>query len=193
MFCKFSILFLLIFIHRSISAQNVESGKDSISSRKISTKFIFNLDTRGSLVHNIPVQIGGVKVGIQLGKHHRLGVGFYFMGLPIFGHMIFKPSSYDVNNISHKNVVVKNRPTQVNTIESDQTIILSMVYGSIFYEYVLLTHKRWELSIPVQLAFGQATYTSTVLSTTTNPVTNYSKSISYNRPTEYKPIFLGET
>lgn len=193
MFRKFSVFCFLLLLVQSIYAQSVESKKDSIGTRKISTKIIFNIDTRASLVHNLPVQIGGMKIGIQLGQHHRLGIGFYLMGLPIFGQMIFKPASYDVNSISHKNVVVKNKPTQVNTIESDQSIMLSMAYASVFYEYVLLTRKRWELSIPIQLALGQATYTSSVLSTTTNPATNINKSITYNRPTEYKLIFLGET
>ncbi|HSZ71652.1 MAG TPA: hypothetical protein VK750_03180 [Cytophagaceae bacterium] len=166
---------------------------DSLVTTKTFRKFLLNLDTRGSLVHNVPVTIGGLKIGIQLHKRHRFGLGVYMIGMPIFGYMLFKPATYDVNNISHKDVVVRNKPVSTNTTESDNTVSLSMIYGTVFYEYVLLTHKRWEISIPLQLGFGQAEYMSTVLATTTNPVTHADKTNSFNRPNEYEFIFLGET
>lgn len=177
----------------TINAEHIVEKKDSLVARRIITRFLLNLDTRGSLVHNVPVQIAGIKVGIQLRKRHRLGLGFYLMGVPVFGQTIFGPVTYDVDNVSHKNVVVKDKPTHVNTVESDESVSLSMVYGSVFYEYVILTHKRWEITLPVQLGFGEATYTSHVLETTTNPITNKSRITSYDRPNDREFIFLGES
>ncbi|MBY0425342.1 MAG: hypothetical protein K2Q22_06880, partial [Cytophagales bacterium] len=58
--------------------------------------------------------------------------------------------------------------------------------------YVVFQRRRWEISIPLQLGLGQATYQTHVTTTFTDPRTHEKVERSFNRPDENNLIFLGE-
>jgi hypothetical protein len=109
------------------------AGADSVQVLpKRRPHFVFNFDTRYTLLQNDPARISGLKAGLEWCDHIRTGVGFYALSTPVI--------------------------TKLPTTGPDGKPIearVKLAYAAVYGEYVMLRNKRWELSVPVQLGFGK--------------------------------------
>lgn len=95
-------------------------------------KFVFNFDSRSSLLHESPVSFFGIKTGIQVARRWRTGIGFYFTKRPV--------------EVSHRQS--DKFPNYILTERS------GFYYGTVFGEYIVFKRVRWEISLPLHLGFG---------------------------------------
>ncbi len=98
--------------------------------KKDKLKFIFNFDARNSFVNKQPVKFSGIKIGLG-NKKNRFGLGFHQTRRPVL------------------QISQRDEPTATDTS------LFEFGYSSFFYERVLLQTKRWELSAPIHLNFGE--------------------------------------
>lgn len=107
--------------------------------RKRKFSLLAGFDTRNSFVSaekKISVKLQGVKAGVKINGCHNLAIGYY-----------------SVINLPKKQI------TDENGVVYD--LQLNMSYGTLFYEYVLLNTKRWEIGIPVEIGGGNYHTTAT--------------------------------
>jgi hypothetical protein len=95
-------------------------------------KIVFNFDSRNTSIRKESVTLYGFRIGFQHKINWRLGIGFY--------HNL---SSLEINNVNNKSV-------------DGQKVDVNLLFGYIapFIEYILLNHKRWEISIPFETGIG---------------------------------------
>jgi hypothetical protein len=121
-------LFLLLASIRLFAA-----GTDSLqTTKKRRPHFVFNFDTRYTLLQNDPARISGLKGGLEWCDRIRTGIGFYALSTPIITKL---PAA----------------GPDVHAIEAQVKFAYAAVYG----EYVFLKNEKWELSVPVQVGFGK--------------------------------------
>lgn len=94
-------------------------------------KFVFTLDSRNSFVGNRYVVIDGIKAGLEYEDKLRFGIGYYGLISPL------------------------EKYYKLNGIPDTFHLVLHFWYASAFTEYVLFKNQKWEVSTPIQLAFGQ--------------------------------------
>ncbi len=102
-------------------------------------KFLLAIDTRNSFIHTdkkIAVNVNGFQIGLVYKDHHNFALGFY-----------------SVLNTQSKQIQSDNL-TKVN-------INLKIGYTTLFYEYIFLDTKRWEIGIPVEIGHGNYQTTET--------------------------------
>jgi len=87
-------------------------------------------DARRTLFQRNWVAVGGIRLGVQYRRVHRLGIGFYFLNTRIFERNF----SYDI-------------PAEV--IEYD------FGYTSLYYERALYFDRKWEFGANVHLGGGR--------------------------------------
>lgn len=129
-FYKVAWIFLL-FVSVLINAQDstVVHKKKEIKP----TKLYFAFDARRSFVLDNKVKLNGIKIGIELYEKHRLGLGFYAMQEPVkFVGKIDKMEFKDATD----------------------TLFFNFNYSGLFYDYIWLRTKRWELTTPLHLGAG---------------------------------------
>jgi hypothetical protein len=108
-------------------------GTDSVlTAKKRGPHFVFNFDTRYTLLQNDPARISGLKGGLQWGERIRTGVGFYALSTPIITKL--PAAGPDVHAIEAR---------------------VKFAYAAVYSEYIVLRNAKWELSVPVQLGFGK--------------------------------------
>jgi hypothetical protein len=102
-------------------------------------KLLAAIDTRNSFVSSgqkVSVDVKGVQIGVVINEHHNLAAGFYsVLGLPE------KKVTDESNN--------------------QYTLKLQMGYATLFYEYIFLDSKRWEIGIPLEIGGGSYHTTAT--------------------------------
>lgn len=112
-------------------------GQDSTTVSKEKSvktaKLLFAFDARRSFVLNEKVKFNGFKIGVELYEKHRLGLGIYGMERPV------------------KFVGFVDRQ---RFPEATDTIHFNFNYSGLFYEYIWLRTKRWELSTPLHFGVG---------------------------------------
>jgi hypothetical protein len=110
----------------------------------------FSFDIRRSLVRDVPVGITGLKLGITIKKRHSIGIGYYNMGRPIFrDYYVSNPVYYDAQQ-----TFLSKRTGQ--NVDVDTRVELSIAYFSLFYEYRILAHRKWNIDLTLQSGFGEA-------------------------------------
>jgi hypothetical protein len=145
------ILFLLLFALAGFSQLSKQQKLDSLrtkfraDSTKMHTPKKYSLmagfDTRNSFVSadkKISVKLQGVKAGVTILCKHHIAVGYY-----------------SVVNLPQKEVI-DEAGTKYN-------LKLNMEYLTLYYQYVLLNTKRWEIGFPVELGGGN--YHTTAIDT----------------------------
>lgn len=102
--------------------------------KKVKTaKLLFAFDARRSYVLDNKVKFNGIKIGVELYEKHRIGLGIYGMQKPVeFVGFVDKQKFPDATD----------------------TIFFNFNYSGIFYDYVWLRTKRWELTTPLHLGVG---------------------------------------
>ncbi|HXB41760.1 MAG TPA: hypothetical protein VNZ49_14565 [Bacteroidia bacterium] len=102
-------------------------------------KFLLAIDTRNSFIHTdkkIAVNVNGFQIGMVYKDHHNIALGFY-----------------SVLNTQTKQIQGDNQK-KVN-------INLKIGYATLFYEYIFLDTKRWEIGIPIEIGHGNYHTTET--------------------------------
>lgn len=96
-------------------------------------KLLFAFDARRSFVLNDKVKFFGIKLGVELYEKHRMGLGIYWMENPV----------NFVGRIDH-----------LKYPDATDTLLFNFSYSGLFYDYIWLRSKRWELTTPVHLGLG---------------------------------------
>jgi hypothetical protein len=122
-----SIAILSLFSHLVATAQLSETNKKS-DYPFIKPELI--LDGRLTLVSNEGARLGGFRLGVEVNRVNRFGVGFY-----AFSNGVRTES---LNEISP------------NIVSAD----LELNYASIYYERVILFNKKYEWSSTLHLGYG---------------------------------------
>lgn len=124
-------IFLLIF---SLGAY---ANKDGIEEFRLQQNYkhfkiepVLTLDFRNTFIAQNSIKLGGIKAGVAINHVHKLGLGFYFL----------PPGPFVLSTIGDKQVPAR----------------LHFIYLTGFYEYVLLSKRRWEISLPLHLGIGRA-------------------------------------
>ena len=116
----------------SLSGRKVKviGGYRTLSSQESQLRPEIGFDARNSFINHHNVRIGGVRVGIQLDRVHRLGFANYFLIDRIFD---YNPDpKYHVNRAEY-----------------------TFKYFSIWYERVLYYDPHWEFSTTLNVGGGQ--------------------------------------
>jgi hypothetical protein len=104
----------------------------AISRRHTTIKPTTDFDQRFSFIRNKSVNIWGQRAGILLNDHLKVGLGAYYMN--------------DTKMMSRR----------FGTGNSNRYLKQSLLFGTAYIEPFLLRRKYWELSIPFELGYGQA-------------------------------------
>ena len=110
-------------------------GQDTIPpERKIKkAKLYFAFDASRSFLAEPNVKFNGLKLGVELQEKHRLGIAFYGLS---------------------EQVRFKGRLDRNEYPTATDTLFFNFNYLSVFYDYVWLRTKRWELTSPIHLGSG---------------------------------------
>lgn len=114
--------FFLFFCLLTLGAK---SQDDSISKPK--PKLIFQLDNRGTFIVRQNIQLYGLRLGVELNKHWRLGFDYHDMISPL---ILAAPPGRDKGDLA-----------------------LKFRYASFWGEYVWLRTSRWEISTPLHIGY----------------------------------------
>lgn len=141
---------LLLLPAFSLPGQGLTRPGDIPEAFRESPKLMVELDSRRSIFSNRDNQILGTRIGLNFDQKIAAGFGLYFLA-----------SRFE------KTMTVPDGSGGIHLVESR----LRFAYMNAWAEYMLLVTKRWEVSIPVTLGFGEAefsgfesqTYTQMVL------------------------------
>ena len=127
---KFSLILLLC-----ISCISSLFGQDTLTAEKKikKAKLYFAFDASRSFLAEPNVKFNGIKIGVELQEKHRLGIAFY--GL-------------------EKQVRFKGKLDRREYPTATDTLFFNFNYASLFYDYVWLRTKRWEVTSPVHIGSG---------------------------------------
>jgi hypothetical protein len=125
------IVFTFLFSFNS-SAQLVDSIRTSLTKK---TKLDARLDTRNTFITNQKSQVFGIKLGVTFGNRLKLGGGLNSL------------KDYRAERIIHPATI---DAFGVDTVSS----VLKLDYLCYYMEYVFYKTRKWEISIPVQIGFG---------------------------------------
>lgn len=138
-FCRMNSKFFLVVIFMTVASSlfaqlNEEvwtlAGKQYLGEGFKRWKFDVVFDGRNSIANGKPVNIGGLRIGLEYKRVHRFGVGIYN-----FTEALSLPTYNNGDTIVS--------PTR-----------LTFGYGSLYYERVLILHRKWEVSGTVHLGRG---------------------------------------
>lgn len=132
-------LYLIIVPFLSTFSQVEADLKLPVEEKKDKYKFVFNFDNRNSFIIGYKVKFTGIKIGLGNSKH-RFGLGFYNTRQPVM-----------------------RIDDRYDDPKATDTTLFTYGYSSLYYERILLQTKRWELSSPFHLNFGdlKASYIDT--------------------------------
>lgn len=100
-------------------------------------KVLVGFDSRRSFISRRDVKVFGLRAGVDVQNKARLGFGMYFLRSPFYRTFFWE-----------------NPAGEVDTLLSQ----LNFNYMTVFFEPVVLTTKRWEMSLPFHVGIGEAFY-----------------------------------
>jgi hypothetical protein len=121
-----------------MQAQVLNAPRDLPGAFATSPKILVAVDSRRSFISNRDVKIMGVRVGLDFDKKARVGFGVYALASP-FNRTFIRPN--------------------YSGIVDTMTCQLKFSYMTGYFEYVVLTTKHWEVSVPVHLGIGDVGFT----------------------------------
>lgn len=111
------------------SAQLMDSIAHSL---KEPPRFLIKMDNRGSFISSRSASLWGVKVGVEHNKRVQYGIGYSWLWKRIATDLEFQGQRQ-----AHR---------------------LRFGYITPFFEYAFFQQNKWEVSIPVQIGVGRASY-----------------------------------
>jgi hypothetical protein len=134
----FTLLLTLSFLLcLSAKSQLINAPRDLPAAFKQTPKLLIGLDTRRSFVSGRDVKVMGLRVGLEFEKRARVGFGMYTLASEFTRNFVFDDAFGGKD-----------------TVEAQ----LQFAYMNVFFEYVLLTTKHWEVSFPIHLGIGDQSY-----------------------------------
>lgn len=109
------------------------AGRKVLDSKFRKWKTDINFDARTTLLSATTARLGGLRLGLEFRRVHRFGVGFYNVG-----------NDVPVNGISEISSAIDRGN-------------LDLSYASLYYERVLLFHRKWEWSAVMHMGVGNVT------------------------------------
>jgi len=149
-FTYFTLAFVFVVAcgHESFS-QSKQAKIDSLHAKFVADsaylyrykkyKFLLAIDTRNSFIRTgdkTPVDVNGIQLGVIVDGKHNIGLGFY--------------------SISH---IQKTTPV-VGDNQKPLNVNLKLGYTTVFYEYMFVDTKRWEIGVLGEIGWGS--YQTTV-------------------------------
>ena len=134
-------IFLLLFLVISVpcigqfdqdSTVQLISGERVLFPYQNKLKPDLRLDARRTLFQQNWIAIGGLRLGVQYRRIHKLGLGFYFLNTRIF----VSEFEYDIDT---------------DVVEYD------FKYNAIYYDRTLFFNKRWDVGASLNLGGGDIT------------------------------------
>ncbi|MBK9451330.1 MAG: hypothetical protein IPN95_18360 [Bacteroidetes bacterium] len=119
-------------------AQLLNPPRDIPAAFRQSPKLLVGLDSRRSFVSGRDVKVMGVRVGLDFEKRARVGFGVYTLASE-FNRNFIRTDFFGI----------------VDTIQAQ----LRFNYLIAYFEYVLLTTKHWEVSLPLHIGIGDVSFT----------------------------------
>lgn len=101
--------------------------------KKNNFKLLFGLDANRSFILKNRTRFLGLRIGVEINDKHKFGFGFYGMESPI---------------------VLDRELNKDEFPNTDGKVNFNFNYSGLFYEYVWLQTKRWELSSPLNFGVG---------------------------------------
>lgn len=123
--CLLTIFLFVIIVFSCFSQSNERNEK-----KKRKVQFHLEFDTRNSFFAGSSVKLGGLKVGVEIIKSHRVGLGFYSLRSPVI------LSSINENN---------------------DKLSLNFNYTVLYYDYIFFRNDKWEFDASVQYGGGKLT------------------------------------
>lgn len=121
------------FKHQKIDSLNLKLKKDSAHIFRFKKVRPFAaIDNRNSFIKDAPVNVKGFQFGVILKEKHTLGFGVY-----------------SLQNSSKQRVTAKNE----KNIAAKRT--LSLNYLTLFYQYVIIDKRFFELDLPLEIGLGK--------------------------------------
>ncbi|MFM9004513.1 MAG: hypothetical protein ACKOSR_03270, partial [Flavobacteriales bacterium] len=108
-------------------------GKQALGPAVKKVKLDFVLDGRQTLISNKRTRLAGLRVGLEIRRVHRIGVGFYGLG-----------DGVELDALPEINPAI----TKAN---------LKLAYQSLYYERVLHFSRKWEWSATCHFGRGKVT------------------------------------
>ncbi len=143
---RFILILLLSVFYYSLNAQHLDTenhGMDSLRKkfqkdsshtyRPKNFRLIVAYDSRNSFIKNEPVNFYGMQLGVSYKDKHTVGFG---------GYRITQSSSRAI------------RRRDLNSRQINEKLTLN--YGTVFYQYMLLDKRFFEIDLPVEFGFGKA-------------------------------------
>jgi hypothetical protein len=136
---NFAILVLLLLLSVvAVNAQLLNAPRELPSAFRQPPKLLVGLDSRRSFVSGRDVKVMGVRVGLDFEKRARVGFGVYTLASE-FNRNFIRTDFFGI----------------IDTVNAQ----LKFSYLTAYFEYVLLTTKRWEVSLPFHLGLGDQSFT----------------------------------
>ncbi len=132
---RWSTLFFVLAIALSLPlrAQVFNDLRKVGPALKLPPKLSVGLESRRSFISSVDVKVMGLKASLDFDRRVRMGFGVYFLA-----------------SAFNKNFIRNDIFGQVDTVNAR----LQFTYLTGFFEYVILSTKRWELSLPIHLGIG---------------------------------------
>ena len=112
---------------------------DSFHLKKVLIKPTTDFDQRFSYIDNKSVNIWGYRIGVVVNDKYKVGIGGYM-----------------TEQLTEGNIVDESG-TPLNLLKK------SLYYGTVYFEPFLFRKKRWEMSLLLELGYGNAILDSTVI------------------------------
>ena len=162
-------IFLLLIFSCATFSSNAQPTIDTLKHCLKQRPHLFaRLDSRISFISNEQAKIYGAKAGLKYGKRLSFGLGY---------NQLYPPTKKYDTQVYYLN--------QNNLVES-VTANLKLFYFSTYVEYVFHQTKHWDLSMPLQIGFGQTYYKYELFSATKKTEKNFNFIYEPSVSVEYK-------
>lgn len=117
-----------------IDSLTLKLQRDSLHTFRFKTLRPYgNIDNRNSFIKNRPANFNGYQLGVIVNEYHTFGIGFYRL----------------------------NSATRINSPVKEGYKLRALRYNTVFYEYMLVNKRYFEVDLPFELGYGsyQVRYT----------------------------------
>lgn len=111
------------------------------ASFKKKPKLVFRWDSHGSFITNTPARMTALGAGLRFGDYIKLGLSVDFLNSGIYR--------------------IKTVPNEVNGALDSVKAKLNYGMVSIYSNFLVARHKKWEFTVPVAVGIGASSYSYT--------------------------------
>jgi hypothetical protein len=178
-FISFFLFFLSTYIQAQKSPKPYVTGSayfDSLKNQKPSIKPTGDFDQRFSFIgdNNKDINIWGYRIGLLVNDRYKVGIGGYTFN-----------ADFDAKRDSAK--------LSTRTITNISQVSQKIFFGTIYIEPYLIRRRRWEMSMVMEIGYGNVKIDSTnsnKVYSTRNVVTSSTSSVT-SKKEPFVPIGMG--